>query len=177
MNGLPALVNGNRFVANHIPLDRGDNIITVRALDTEGNTAVARPSVFAEAYDRHITLSSDAVSGISPMEVALDVEGNFPISESSVSYSGPGTAEFLEAGETYRIRLTTEGIHYFTAEAADTSPFTPVDTSVPGIFTCGCAQTPMDVPESVAQSSSAAERAAEVVTQSDSAKEKTVAQH
>ena len=56
-----------------------------------------------------------------------------------------------------------------------TSPYTPVDTSVPGIFTCGCAQTPMDVPESVAQSSSAAERAAEVVTQSDSVKEKTVA--
>jgi len=44
-----------------------------------------------------------------------------------------------------------------------TDPFSPVDTSVPGIFVCGCAQSPMDVPESVAQASSAAERAAEIV--------------
>jgi heterodisulfide reductase subunit A len=32
-----------------------------------------------------------------------------------------------------------------------------------GIFVCGCAQGPMDIPESVAQASSAAARAAEVV--------------
>ncbi len=45
----------------------------------------------------------------------------------------------------------------------NTHPNRPLDTSVPGIFTCGCAQGPMDIPESVAQASSAAARAAEVV--------------
>jgi len=44
-----------------------------------------------------------------------------------------------------------------------TDPTRPLDTSVPGIYTCGCAQGPMDIPESVAQASSAAARAAEVV--------------
>jgi heterodisulfide reductase subunit A len=44
-----------------------------------------------------------------------------------------------------------------------THPNKPLDTSVPGIFTCGCAQGPLDIPESVAQASSAAARAAEVV--------------
>jgi len=44
-----------------------------------------------------------------------------------------------------------------------THPTRPLDTSVPGIFTCGCAQGPMDIPESVVQASSAAGRAAEVV--------------
>ena len=39
----------------------------------------------------------------------------------------------------------------------------PLDTTVPGIFVCGCAQRPMDIPESVAQASSAASRAAEVI--------------
>jgi len=48
-----------------------------------------------------------------------------------------------------------------------TDPLSPVDTTVPGIFVCGCAQSPMDVPESVAQASSAAERAAEIVAQAD----------
>ncbi len=44
-----------------------------------------------------------------------------------------------------------------------THPNRPLDTSVPGIYTCGCAQGPLDIPESVAQASSAAARAAEVV--------------
>lgn len=39
----------------------------------------------------------------------------------------------------------------------------PLDTTVPGIFVCGCAQCPMDIPESVVQASGAAGRAAEVV--------------
>jgi heterodisulfide reductase subunit A len=56
-----------------------------------------------------------------------------------------------------------------------TSPLSPVDTTVPGIFVCGCAGSPMDVPESVAQASSAAERAAETLFQSESEKEKAVA--
>jgi heterodisulfide reductase subunit A-like polyferredoxin len=54
-------------------------------------------------------------------------------------------------------------------------PLSPVDTTVPGIFVCGCAESPMDVPESVAQASSAAERAAEIVFQSDLEKEKAIA--
>jgi heterodisulfide reductase subunit A-like polyferredoxin len=44
-----------------------------------------------------------------------------------------------------------------------THPNRPLDTNVPGIFSCGCAQGPLDIPESVAQASSAAARAAEVV--------------
>jgi heterodisulfide reductase subunit A len=44
-----------------------------------------------------------------------------------------------------------------------TDPLVPMDTTRQGIFVCGCAQGPMDIPESVAQASSAAARAAEVV--------------
>ena len=56
-----------------------------------------------------------------------------------------------------------------------TSPLSPVDTTIPGIFVCGCAESPMDVPESVAQASSAAERAAEIAFQPNLEKEKAVA--
>jgi heterodisulfide reductase subunit A-like polyferredoxin len=56
-----------------------------------------------------------------------------------------------------------------------TSSLSPVDTTTPGIFVCGCAESPMDVPESVAQASSAAERAAETAFQTDLEKEKAVA--
>jgi heterodisulfide reductase subunit A len=45
-----------------------------------------------------------------------------------------------------------------------TDPLVPLDSTREGIFTCGCAQGPMDIPESVAQASSAAARAAEIVS-------------
>lgn len=44
-----------------------------------------------------------------------------------------------------------------------TDPLIPLSTTKPGVFVCGCAQGPMDIPESVAQASSAAACAAEVV--------------
>jgi heterodisulfide reductase subunit A-like polyferredoxin len=56
-----------------------------------------------------------------------------------------------------------------------TSPVSPVDTTIPGIFVCGCAESPMDVPESVAQASSAAQRAAEIAIPLASEKEEAVA--
>jgi heterodisulfide reductase subunit A len=39
----------------------------------------------------------------------------------------------------------------------------PMDTTRPGIFTCGCAHSPIDIPESVVQASGAAARAARTV--------------
>lgn len=44
-----------------------------------------------------------------------------------------------------------------------TDPANPLDTTRPGIFVCGCAHSPMDIPESVAQASSAAARAVQAV--------------
>ena len=40
----------------------------------------------------------------------------------------------------------------------------PLDSSKPGVFVCGCANSPMDIPESVAQASSAAARAVQILT-------------
>lgn len=39
----------------------------------------------------------------------------------------------------------------------------PLDATRSGVFVCGCAQAPMDIPESVAQASSAAARAAQIL--------------
>jgi len=69
----------------------------------------------------------------------------------------------------------TLGVELDKYDFIKTSPLSPVDTTTPGIFVCGCAESPMDVPESVAQASSAAERAAEIAFQTDLEKEKAVA--
>lgn len=44
-----------------------------------------------------------------------------------------------------------------------TDPAEPLDTTREGIFVCGCSHSPMDIPESVAQASSAAARAVQAV--------------
>ena len=74
----------------------------------------------------------------------------------------------VELSKILRIALDDYGF-------VKTSALSPVDTTVPGIFVCGCAESPMDVPESVAQASSAAERAAEIIFQSDLKEEKAIA--
>ena len=44
-----------------------------------------------------------------------------------------------------------------------TASLEPFDSSREGIFVCGCCREPVDIPESVAQASGAAARAAEIV--------------
>jgi heterodisulfide reductase subunit A len=45
-----------------------------------------------------------------------------------------------------------------------TESLTPLDTTKPGVFVCGCCRGPTDIPDSVAQASGAAEKAAEAIT-------------
>ncbi len=44
-----------------------------------------------------------------------------------------------------------------------TDPFSPTDTTRPGVFACGYCRAPADIPESVAQASGAAARAAQLL--------------
>ncbi len=52
------------------------------------------------------------------------------------------------------------GIDLNDQQFVDTGPFTPVETSRPGIYVCGSLQSPKDIPESITQASAAASRAA-----------------
>ncbi|NOX35157.1 MAG: CoB--CoM heterodisulfide reductase iron-sulfur subunit A family protein [Deltaproteobacteria bacterium] len=56
------------------------------------------------------------------------------------------------------LKIDVDQYGFFKTDSAN-----PLDTSRSGVFVCGCAQNPMDIPESVAQASSAAARAAQTV--------------
>jgi heterodisulfide reductase subunit A len=60
-----------------------------------------------------------------------------------------GTGELAE-----KLGIEVNEFGFFKTNAAQ-----PMDTTRPGIYVCGCAHSPMDIPESVAQASSAAARA------------------
>ena len=129
VNGIVAMVFGNQFVANHIPLEEGGNTITATATDTDGNTITTSITIHALTTGDYIRITADTESGISPLETTLRIDGSFSFTESSLSYTGPGEVEFLEStSEEYRVRMTTEGIYYFTVEVTDSQSIAYTDT-------------------------------------------------
>jgi hypothetical protein len=119
VNGIPATVYGNQFIASHVPLTEGQNTITVTATDTVGTTATTSITVNAVTTGNYITLSSNIESGISPLEVTLRIDGSFSVDNSNLSVTGPTAVEVLEnpSPDEYRIRMTVEGIYYFTVSS------------------------------------------------------------
>jgi len=58
----------------------------------------------------------------------------------------------------------TLGVNLNSDRFADTSSFTPVTTSKPGVFVCGAFQGPKDIPQSVMEASAAASAASELLS-------------
>ncbi len=65
--------------------------------------------------------------------------------------------EVLDLAKTLGIEVNSE------TRFAATSPFTPVDTSKPGIYVCGTFQGPKDIPHAVMEASAAAAAAGEIL--------------
>lgn len=129
VNGILAVVYGNQFVANHVPLEHGENTITAIVTDVDGNTATASIAVNAVTAGNYIRIAADTESGVSPFETTLEVEGPFTFPESSISHTGPGTVEFLDStSQEYRVKISGEGIYYFTANVTDDQSTNFTDT-------------------------------------------------
>ncbi|MDY6974422.1 MAG: hypothetical protein SV775_19235 [Thermodesulfobacteriota bacterium] len=102
INGVIALVYGNKFVANHVPLGEGENTIT--ATDTAGNTTTTSIAIDGATQGDYIRITADTESGVSPLETTLAVDGSFGFTASSFSYAGPDAVEFLSvSAEEYDI--------------------------------------------------------------------------
>lgn len=121
VNGIAALVDGNHFVANHVPLDQGENMIAAMATDAEGNTAEASVSIAAVISDNCIGIVMNPQMGVSPFEATLMVDGTFPVINPYVWGAGPGNVEISDGSgdNQFNIRLTAPGIYFLTAEATD----------------------------------------------------------
>jgi plastocyanin len=68
VNGKVAIVYGNQFAVNHLPLQEGDNTITVTATDGEGSVQEESISVIATLSEHHIELAAAIEAGSSPLE-------------------------------------------------------------------------------------------------------------
>ncbi|HOP46388.1 MAG TPA: IPTL-CTERM sorting domain-containing protein [Desulfobacteraceae bacterium] len=130
VNGVSAVVTGGQLVTNHVPLQRGENTITVNARDTNGFIASASVTVNAAIAEDYIKLTPDSESGTAPFETTLTVERSFTFTSPAITYTGPGVVEFSDNPNEneYTVKMTTPGIYYFTASAQDDQNSTYTDT-------------------------------------------------
>lgn len=130
VNGVLALVEGDQFVANHVPLQEGENAITALATDTEGNLRSATVTVSAQIAGDYLKITADTQTGVSPFETILRVESSLDLTSLVISPTGPASVDTLESigNNEYRAVMSTSGIYYFTAEVTDDQNNTFTDT-------------------------------------------------
>lgn len=132
LNGVPAIIDHDRFVANHVGLAAGENLITATLTYPDGSSAQESITVTAVPDKKYITLHCLGLeSGLAPLEITLRVDGNFAFAEVPIIRdSGPEPVEFLAPTEpeTIKIRMNAPGVYYFTAEVRDENGDTFLDT-------------------------------------------------
>jgi len=120
INGAIVLVFHNEFAANHVPLENGENIITVTATDSEGNVRSKSITVFADIDVDHIWVTSGNESQGLSYTTELEIDGSFNFLSPNLSHTGPGNVIYLETHDnTFLVRIDWGGIYYFHFEAVD----------------------------------------------------------
>jgi len=120
VNGMPAILHGNEFFANHVSLSPGENAITVRAVDVQGHSSEVVISVNSEVTQPYITLSGNDIIGISPFDTTLRVESFFEPGSMSFSDTGPGQVEYFDGAESNEriAQITDAGVYFITANVS-----------------------------------------------------------
>ena len=121
VNGTAALICGNQFAANRVPLEEGWNDITAKAADADGDIQEETVSVFMEMPEDYISLSSIDESGADSLETELILNGPLDHLTPSITCDGPAEVVFGDSSEEnlYPVELNGEGLYFFTAEVAD----------------------------------------------------------
>ncbi len=119
VNGMPAVVYGNRFFVNHVPLTDGENTITVHAVDTQGNTLDRTIVVTADINQPYITLSPVDSFGIAPFDTTLRVDAAFTADSLSFSDNSQGQVQYLTGTDANErtASIASPGVYYITVQA------------------------------------------------------------
>ena len=119
VNGKVAMVYGNRFVVNHVPLEEGLNTITATATDVNGNTQTAEATVNAAIPAApYKPVRQHRIGQRPPDDRRWALTGTFSIQDAIFSHTGISPDEFVElTPDEYQAAFTQEGIAFITAEA------------------------------------------------------------
>src|SRR5207249_3166976 len=93
VNGRTALVNAGTFVANAVPLEPGDNLITATATTIMGQTLSTSVRVSSQAQPEILELRAIERSALAGKRVKFEYEfqSTVPISSLAMDFDGDGT--------------------------------------------------------------------------------------
>jgi sugar lactone lactonase YvrE len=120
VNGKVASAHGNDFVANHVPLADGSNMIIATATDAHGNTQASSITVNSAPSGDYVEITAIPESGISPFESTLTINSSLALTNTQLIDTGPAQVEYLSTSASqYRVRMTAAGTYHFTATVKD----------------------------------------------------------
>ena len=115
---MPVIIDGDQFIANHVPLTQGENTLT--ATDASGLTISDSITVGAQMPEDYIRLTATPASGTSPFETTLRIDSSFAVTSVQVACFEPDGVTYLDQStDEIRLQVTTEGVHTFAVEATD----------------------------------------------------------
>ncbi len=120
VNGLLALVHGDRFVVNHVPLQDGLNTLTARAVDGEGRAVETSIVVNCEVHGNFIRIDAAPASGTPVLKTTLTVDGSFKFADAALKsdYFEPAIP-LGGAPASCSVEIGSPGLYVYTAEARD----------------------------------------------------------
>lgn len=130
VNGIPATLNGSRFIVNHVPLQAGSNTLTITATDANGLTTTTTRSVTAAAGN-YIRISSNIDSGTGPLNVSLRLDGSFTVANPIISVTGPVGVQVQQDAQSgaYTATFSVEGAYTVTVSVVGPDGVTNTDST------------------------------------------------
>ena len=129
VNGILADVNGNKWIANNVPLTVGANAITAVATDSYGNTDTTTITVYTNDITQNAKLSANITSGIAPLQVYFTASTSSTPTSYQMDFEGDGIIDYTgPAFEDISFTYNSEGIYYPTISVTDDQGNTYSDT-------------------------------------------------
>ena len=131
VNGVLAMIAGNEFAANDVPLEIGVNTLTAVATDEDGKTATDTITVYTNVYQDQVNLSANITSGLSPVDVefSIDTQISNPITTYEMDFEGDGVIDqTITDPDNVPFTYIQEGLYYPTITVTDDQGYQYTDT-------------------------------------------------
>jgi hypothetical protein len=133
VNGVIAEINGEEWAASNISLTSGDNTITVKAVNANGNTAEESITIHTDTTEQPIMISVTPRCGIAPLSTtfSIDTDISGTITAYKIDFDRDGTTDLEQAtDEDITHVYNTQGMYYPTVTIEDSTGNTYTETTV-----------------------------------------------
>lgn len=136
VNGVIAEVNGENWAAV-VPLQTGQNVIEIKAIDSAGNADRKTMSINTETIQQPVKITSNPSSGIVPLNITFSIDTNIsnPIASYKIDFEGDSvTDQETTAPNNVNNTYDTPGIYYPIVSVTDSQGNTYTANIVVNVF-------------------------------------------